>query len=124
MEINKNILTLPQGTSIPLSEEYQQTFLHGSDVRVERIISQGHRSPEGFWYDQEHDEWVVLLQGSAVLSTEEADGAKRLWRMRVGDSILLAAHQRHRVEATSIDPQAVWLAIHGDLRGVHSTEPK
>ena len=39
---------------------------------VQRIVSTGQASPPGFWYEQDEDEWVVLLVGSAVLAF--ADG--------------------------------------------------
>ena len=44
-----------------LPEELIQTLLSTPCVRIERIISLGHGSPEGFWYDQEWHEWVLLL---------------------------------------------------------------
>lgn len=46
----------------------------GAGVRVERIVSQGHVTPPGQWYDQDWDEWVSLLSGAARLRVEgEAD---------------------------------------------------
>lgn len=80
----------------------------GAGVRIERIVSCGHASPAGAWYDQDRPEWVALLQGSATL--EFADG--RSVRLRAGDHLGIAAHARHRVAWTSSDPPAVWLAVH------------
>lgn len=40
-------------------------------MRIERIISHGHASPEGFWYDQGQSEWVVVLKGAARLQFED-----------------------------------------------------
>ena len=83
------------------------TLLHASDVgRVERIVSAGHASPEGFWYDQEQSEWVLLLAGSAVLAFE--DGSIE---MNPGDYVLIPAHRRHRVESTSPKEKTIWLAL-------------
>ena len=76
-------------------------------VRIERIVSGGHASPEGFWYGQTHDEWVALACGSAVLETEGPDGAINL---KAGDWLLIPAGARHRVASVSAD--AVWLAVH------------
>ena len=42
-------------------------------VRIERIVSTGQSSPEGFWYDQEEHEWVVVLLGEAKLLFEGDD---------------------------------------------------
>ena len=38
--------------------------------RIERIVSEGHVSPEGFWYDQDEPEWVALIRGTAELEFE------------------------------------------------------
>ncbi len=109
----KNIFKLPKAVHLPLQEEFFETLLHMKDVRVERIISQGQCSPRGFWYDQEQDEWIVLLQGSAEITTKDEQGKETLWRLEAGDHMLLKAHCKHRVEKTSSSPQAVWLALHG-----------
>ena len=46
-----------------IPEELFTTLLEDSDVRIERIISHGHSSPPGFWYDQDQAEWVLVLHG-------------------------------------------------------------
>ncbi len=81
----------------------------GPHVNVERIVSMGHASPDGFWYDDSRAEWVVLLSGAAVLEFE-AD-ATRL-DMRAGDYVLIEPHCRHRVAWTHDEMQTVWLAIY------------
>ena len=75
-------------------EEHQQTLLAGGETRIERIVSRGHRSPDGFWYDQDEDEWVMLLGGGAGLEIEGEDG---ILELVPGDWVLLPAHCRHRV---------------------------
>ncbi|MDD3118910.1 MAG: cupin domain-containing protein [Victivallales bacterium] len=81
--------------------------LGGNDrVRIERIVSDGHASPPGFWYDQEQTEWVMVLAGSAVLRCGEDEPVT----LRPGDWLELPPHCRHRVERTA--PRTVWLAIH------------
>ncbi len=80
----------------------------GAETRIERIVSCGHASAPGFWYDQDHPEFVVLLQGEAAL--EFAGG--RLVQLRAGDYLTIAAHTSHRVAWTLSDPPAVWLAVH------------
>ena len=54
-----------------LSEELVTTLLDAASVRIERIVSHGHASPDGFWYDQEQHEWVVVLKGLARLQFED-----------------------------------------------------
>lgn len=88
--------------------EYFEILASTPWARVERIVSRGDRSPEGFWYDQPTDEWVILLQGRARLSF--ADG--RELTLLAGEWLLIPARQRHRVEETSSDPPCVWVAVH------------
>ena len=92
-----------------LPEEFVEEILDRSALRIERILSRGHASPEGFWYDQEHNEWVILLSGSACLSFE---GEEDVIVLKPGDHIDIPAHVRHRVEWTSPEQDTVWLAVH------------
>ena len=78
-------------------------------MRIERIVSTGHASLAGFWYDQADDEFVVLLNGAARLRFE--DGGVTL-DMKPGDWVEIPAHVRHRVESTQAEPPTVWLAVH------------
>ena len=94
-----------------LPAELITPLLEATHVRVERIISTGHASPDGFWYDQPHHEWVVLLKGAATLRFE---GHDRLIEMKPGDVINIPAHEHHRVEWTTPDEPTIWLAIHYD----------
>jgi cupin 2 domain-containing protein len=79
-----------------LPDELFTTLLEATNLRIERIISHGHSSPEGFWYDQDQHEWVIVLQGAARLSIEG-----ELKELKPGDHINLAAHQKHRVMGRS-----------------------
>ena len=78
-------------------------------ARLERIVSRGHRTPDGEWYDQEWDEWVVVLSGRATLLVE---GEPEPIPLVPGDSLVLPAHVRHRVEWTDPAADTVWLALH------------
>ncbi len=89
-----------------LPDELFNTLLEANDFRIERIVSYGHASPEGFWYDQDQHEWVLLLQGAARLSIGEES-----FELRPGDHINIAAHQRHRVEWTIPNEPTIWLAV-------------
>ena len=93
-----------------LPEEHFEKIceLGNGQVRIERIVSHGHASPEDFWYDQDQDEWVLILRGEAQLLLENCEEPVDL---RPGDSILLPAHCRHRVEWTTPDEETIWLAI-------------
>jgi cupin 2 domain-containing protein len=76
---------------------------------VERIISHGQASPPGFWFDQKHAEWVLVLQGAAVLVFEGDVDPVTLKR---GDYLYIPPGARHRVAWTDPDQVTVWLAIH------------
>lgn len=88
--------------------------LHGGDrLKILRIHSEGHVTAPDAWYDQDEDEWVALLAGTAELLFE--DGT--LLAMTSGDWVVIPAHVRHRVERTSSSPRALWLAVHLGLPG-------
>ena len=89
-------------------EEIFETLVDSGGVRVERIISEAHASPEGFWYDQDENEWVMVLQGSAGLRFE---GEEEVLVLGPGDWVDIAAHVRHRVEWTDPKQKTVWLAV-------------
>ena len=92
-----------------LPEELFETLVAAGRVRIERIVSRGHASPEGFWYDQEENEFVVLLRGSAGL---RMDGADAPLVLKPGDYVDIPAHVRHRVEWTDPSGATIWLAVH------------
>lgn len=97
-------------TAIPvtLPEELTETLVCGAGCRIERIVSRGHASPPGFWYDQAEDEWVLLFSGSARL---ELQAPERTVSLAPGDWFLLPAGCRHRVAATAEDTDTIWLAV-------------
>lgn len=92
-----------------LPDELFDTLLEKDSMRLERIVSRGHATPEGQWYDQPRDEWVTLLRGSAALVIE---GREAPIVMAPGDQLLLPAHCRHRVAWTDPNQDTVWLALH------------
>jgi cupin 2 domain-containing protein len=104
----------------PLPAELSQVLFQSPQVRIERIVSRGHATPAGEWFDQETDEFVVLLAGSAGL---RIDGVERLIELKPGDALLLPAHRKHRVEWTDAKLDAIWLAVHviaSDEKGVRA----
>lgn len=90
-------------------EEIFETLYEKPGIKIERIVSTGQSTPEGEFYDQATDEWVVLLTGSAELSYP--DTGERL-RLTAGEYVFIPARRRHRVESTSSDPACVWIAVH------------
>ncbi|HCA40237.1 MAG TPA: cupin domain-containing protein [Aminobacterium sp.] len=104
MEGNVNLYNQQTAT---LEEEVIELLSSQGNVRIERILSMGQASPEGFWYDQEEMEWVCVLEGQGVLQWE--DGSKRV--LERGDWIMIPPHVRHRVLSTSVTPPCIWLAF-------------
>ncbi|MCG8650887.1 MAG: cupin domain-containing protein [Pirellulales bacterium] len=93
---------------VSLPEELVETLVQTPEVRIERIVSTGHSSPPGYWYDQTEAEWVVLLCGQAKL---ELETPSEVIHLAPGDHINLPPGCRHRVQWTSPDEPTVWLAV-------------
>ena len=91
---------------LPL-EEIAETLLNNDRVLIERIVSTGQVTPAGEWYDQEQNEWLIVLQGEGELSYEDNSRIK----LTRGDYLLIPAHQKHRVEYTSTEPPCIWLTV-------------
>lgn len=89
-----------------LPDELVETLASTDTVRIERIVSQGHTSPPDYWYDQNEDEWVLVVQGRAVLTFET-----HKIELAAGDHVFIPAHARHRVEWTTPDEPTIWLAV-------------
>ena len=93
------------------SEELIESLVDGKSVRIERIVSRDHASPDGFWYDQPQSEWVTVLRGRARLLFFKNEGDEEAVELGPGDFINIPAHSRHRVEWTTPDEPTVWLAV-------------
>jgi cupin 2 domain-containing protein len=91
-----------------LPEELFEPILKSGHVHIERIISRGHSTPAGQWFDQAQDEWIILLQGEAIIVYEHDVSIT----LKPGDYILIPAHTRHRVDWTAQNMDTLWLAIH------------
>jgi cupin 2 domain-containing protein len=92
----------------PLPDEVVDLLVERLGLRIERIVSAGQATPEGQWYDQDRDEFVLVVDGAARLSIEGETEERELGE---GDWILLPAHCRHRVTWTRAEPPTVWLAV-------------
>ncbi|WP_043460576.1 cupin domain-containing protein [Azohydromonas australica] len=91
----------------PSAQEQFLTLLKRGGVRIERIVSQGHTAPAEGWFDQDEDEWVLVLEGAGRLLFE--DGCEL--ELRRGDHVDIPAHVRHKVTWTDPDRPTVWLAV-------------
>ncbi len=90
------------------TKEFLDVLLQNENIRIERIVSKGHTSPASGWYDQEDNEWVLVLEGSGTILFE--DGREvTMWK---GDFLHISAHAKHKVSWTDPDRQTIWLAVH------------
>jgi len=87
-----------------LNGEIFTTLLESKDVKIERIVSDGQTSKE--WYDQEQNEWILLLQGNAIIEFED-----RSIELKSGDTLNIPFHVKHKVAYTSNAPKCIWLAL-------------
>ncbi|SGY87430.1 Phosphoribosylaminoimidazole carboxylase ATPase subunit [Moritella viscosa] len=96
--------------SIPadLSSEVFEDLVSSEKVKIERIISKGHSSPDVGWYDQEQSEWVIVIAGSAIIDFDDKPSVT----LKAGDYLNIPAHQKHKVAWTDPDVETVWLAVH------------
>ena len=90
-----------------LSKEVFETLLENNSIKIKRIISKGHTSPESGWYDQEQHEWVLLMEGAACISFEEGQETK----LGKGDYLNIPARVKHKVSWTDPSCKTIWLAI-------------
>lgn len=100
------IQNLLRDASPDTAGESIELLLQHPCFKLERIVSRGKASPPGFWYDQEWNEWVCLVQGEARLLMENGETLD----LATGSCLIIPARRRHRVEQVSDD--AVWLALH------------
>ncbi|MFH1051171.1 MAG: cupin domain-containing protein [bacterium] len=91
------------------NKEVFEILLQNKKLKLERIISRGQATPEGQWYNQDKDEWIILLSGSAKLLFE---GSEEIIELKPGDYLNIPAHKKHRVEWTAQDTETVWIALH------------
>jgi len=96
-------------TSLPnhIDHEQVEELLSQPNVKIERILSKGQTSPETGWYDQDKNEWVVVLQGAGDITFDDGDKV----RLQPGDHLNIPAHRRHKVSWTDPDSVTVWLAV-------------
>lgn len=91
-----------------IPEEIFEEIISSESIRIERIISKGQSSPENFWYDQNENEWVLLIKGKAVINF--FDEGKPV-ELNTGDYLNIPSHTKHRVERTDPDVETIWLAV-------------
>ncbi len=102
--MKENIFDLIPDT---FTEELTNTIFKSDKIRIERIVSAGHTSPQKGWYDQDENEWVILLEGYAGITFKDTNEILLI----PGDYFFIPAHKKHKVTFTSKKRKCVWLAI-------------
>jgi cupin 2 domain-containing protein len=87
----------------PETGERFDTILSHRNLVIERIVSSSNTTPQE--YVQAQDEWVVLLQGEALLQVGDTPV-----HLKAGEHLFLPAGQPHTVQHSS--EGAIWLAVH------------
>ncbi len=90
-----------------LKEELFEDIISTKNIKIERIVSDGHISPKEGWYKSSQNEWVIILQGEAILTFENKDV-----ELKRGDYFNITAFTKHKVSYTSKDEKTIWLAIY------------
>lgn len=91
-----------------VNEEIFEEIVQSENIKIERIISCGQSSPESGWYDQEKSEWVMVLEGKAILEFEGGNEVE----LGKNDFITILPHQKHKVKWTDPEQKTIWLAVH------------
>jgi len=104
MEVGNIFETIPK----EMDDEKFESLIESGAVKIERIISKGHTSPKEGWYDQDQDEWVIVLRGPATIMCENAEPIN----LSEGGYINIPAGTKHKVIWTDPEIETVWLAVH------------
>ncbi len=88
------------------SEEKFFEIFKNEKIKIEKIVSNGQTSPENFWYEQEENEFVLLLEGFAIVEFEDFE-----MELKKGDCLNIKAMQKHRVKFTSLNEPTIWFAV-------------
>lgn len=105
----KNIFKIEK---YPENQEIVEILKENNDVKIEKIISKGQTTD---WMIQDKEEFVVLVQGKAVIEFEKNDKNEKKIIQKVeltaGDSIIIQKYEKHRVSYTSSDPCCIWICV-------------
>ncbi len=89
--------------TIPKEGEVFKNLFENKDIKITQIVSSSNLDTKE--YNQEYDEFVILLRGKATLEIN-----KNIIDLKDGDYLHIPAHTKHKVLKTSNG--ALWLAIY------------
>ena len=93
---------------IPVDKSEEKFFEIFKDekIKIEKIVSKGQKSPQDFWYEQEKNEFVLVIEGFAIVEFEDFEV-----ELKKGDCLNIKAYQKHRVKFTSLDETTIWFTV-------------
>ncbi len=91
-----------------LPQELFNTLVLKNNIKIERIVSKKHITPKGKWYNQNKNEWILILNGNAELTFMKNNYLEKI-KMKKGDYLNIPAHLKHRVDKTT--KKTIWLAV-------------
>lgn len=93
---------------IPVDKSEEKFFEIFKDekIKIEKIVSNGQKSPQDFWYEQEKNEFVLVMEGFAIVEFEDFEV-----ELKKGDCLNIKAYQKHRVKFTTLDETTIWFAV-------------
>lgn len=105
-----NMITANIFNKIPqeLPDELFEDIISTNNLKIERIVSFGHTSPNNGWYESTLNEWVILLEGEAILTFEGDEDVS----LKIGDYLNIPALKKHKVSWTTPKSKTIWLAIY------------
>jgi len=103
MKLNNIFAEIPDELDNELMDVLQQS----DNIKIQRIVSKGQVSPETGWYDQQQNEWVIVIKGEAIITFEQTEVA-----MQAGSYINIPAHTKHKVSWTHPDLETIWLVVY------------
>ena len=97
---------------IKIDKNNEQFFdlLKTKNIRIEKIVSNGQTSPKDFWYDQDENEFIIVLKGEAVLEVKQNNDIEE-YNLKEGDFLDVKSNVKHHVKYTSLDEPTIWLAF-------------
>ena len=85
------------------TKEIVEILKENENVKIEKIISTGQTTD---WMEQEEEEFVMLIQGEAIIEYEN-----KMQELRAGDTVIIKKNEKHRVAYTSKNPCCIWICI-------------
>lgn len=87
----------------PVIDEDFKILLEHRGVTISRIVSS--QKIDSKIYIQNEDEWVLLLDGEALILVDKVEHI-----LKKGDMMLIVAHTPHQI--LSVKDGTIWLTVH------------